>query len=173
MCLFGRGDLCGRPYVFFIMKPKSGIKIVAKNRRASHDYFLLDRYEAGLVLTGTEIKSVRANQVSLQRAFVQANRGELWLMEANIAPYEHGNRDNHEPGRARKLLLNKREINQILEALQTKGVTMVPTKLYLKSGRAKVEIALARGKKLYDKRHAMAERDSKRQVERALREKFR
>lgn len=167
-------DILRRPSgaSLLVMKQKSGVKVIAKNRRASHDYFLLDRYEAGLVLTGTEIKSIRANQVSLQRAFVQPRRGELWLMEANIAPYEHGNRDNHEPTRPRKLLLNRREINKILDALQSKGVTMVPTRMYLKSGRAKIEVALAKGKKLYDKRQSMAKRDSKRQVERALREKY-
>ena len=153
-------------------KKKSGIEIVARNRRASHDYHLLDTFEAGLVLTGTEIKAVRAHKVSLQRAFVQPRRDELYLMEATIAPYEHGNRENHEPTRPRKLLLHRREIDKIMDALQSKGMTMVPTKLYLRDGWAKVEVALAKGKKLYDKRHDIRERDAERRVERALREKY-
>ena len=155
------------------MKKGEGIKVIAKNRRASFDYHLLDRFEAGLVLTGTEIKSIRAHQVSLQRSYVQAREGELFLLEANIAPYLHGNRENHDPTRPRKLLLHRREINKILDALTMKGLTVVPTRLYLKDGRAKVEIALARGKARHDKRQSIAKRDSDRQVERALREKYR
>jgi len=154
-------------------KKQDRFEIVARNRRASHDYHLLENFEAGLALTGTEIKSIRDHKVSLQRAYVQARGDELWLQEANIAPYEHGNRDNHDPTRARKLLLHRREINKILDALQTKGMTMVPTRLYLKDGWAKVEVALAKGKKLFDKREDLARRDSERQVERALREKYR
>lgn len=152
---------------------KEGIEVVARNRRASHDYHLLESFEAGLALTGTEIKSIRAHKVSLQRSYVAPRGEELYLQEANIAPYEHGNRENHEATRPRKLLLHRREINKILEALQTKGVTMVPTRLYLKDGWAKVDVAIARGKKLYDKRADIAKRDSDRQVERALREKYR
>ncbi|MFN2278078.1 MAG: SsrA-binding protein SmpB [Candidatus Promineifilaceae bacterium] len=155
------------------MKKGEGIKVIAKNRRASFDYHLLDRFEAGLVLTGTEIKSIRAHQVSLQRSYVQAREDELFLLEANIAPYLHGNRENHDPTRPRKLLLHRREINKILDALTMKGLTVVPTRLYLKDGRAKVEIALARGKARHDKRQSIAKRDSDRQVERALREKYR
>ncbi|MAT96511.1 MAG: SsrA-binding protein [Anaerolineaceae bacterium] len=151
----------------------SGKKIIAKNRRARHEYELLELFEAGLVLTGTEIKSVRANRVSLARAYVQPRDGELWLVEAHIAEYEHGNRQNHEPTRPRKLLLHRREINKILDELGQKGLTAVPTMLYLKNGRAKLEFALARGKKLHDKRQTLARRDSQRQVERALREKYR
>ncbi|HZD09974.1 MAG TPA: SsrA-binding protein SmpB [Candidatus Binatia bacterium] len=154
-------------------KRNEGIEIVARNRRASHDYHLLENFEAGLALTGTEIKSVRAHKVSLQRAYVTPRGDELWLVEANISPYEHGNRENHDAVRPRKLLLHRREINNILEALQTKGMTMVPTKMYLKDGWAKVTVALAKGKKLYDKRADIARRDSERQVERALREKYR
>lgn len=154
-------------------KGKDNVEIVARNRRASHDFELLERFEAGLVLTGTEVKSVRAHKVSLQRAFVQPRDDELYLMEATIAPYEHGNRENHEQTRPRKLLLHRREINKILDALQTQGVTMVPTKLYLRDGWAKIEVALARGKKLYDKRADLRKKDSERQVERALREKYR
>lgn len=151
---------------------KERVEIVARNRRASHDYHLLERYEAGLKLTGTEIKSVRDHKVSLQRAYVQPRGDELWLLEANIAPYEHGNRENHDPTRPRKLLLHRREINNIIDALQTKGMTMVPTRMYIREGWAKVEVALARGKKLYDKRATIAKRDAERQVERALREKY-
>lgn len=155
------------------MSNNTGIKLISKNRRASFDFQLLDRFEAGLVLTGTEIKSIRAHQVSLQRSYVQAREGELWLIDANIAPYIHGNRENHESTRPRKLLLHRREINKVLDALAQKGLTVVPTKLYLKSGIAKIEIALARGKAQRDKRSDIAKRDSQRQVERALREKYR
>jgi SsrA-binding protein len=149
------------------------IKVVASNRRASHTYELLDKFEAGMVLTGTEIKSIRDNRVNLQRSYVQNRDGELWLVEAHISPYEFGSRENHEPNRPRKLLLHRREINRIISQLDEKGLTLVPTRLYLKNGRAKLEIALARGKKLHDKRAALAKKDSDRQIERALREKYR
>jgi SsrA-binding protein len=152
---------------------QQGIKVVATNRRARHDYELLEMFEAGLVLTGTEIKSVRAGRVSLQRSFVQPKDGELWLMEAHIAPYERAGYEKHEPTQPRKLLLHRREIGQIIEAMTIKGLTMIPTRLYLRDGRAKVEVALARGKKKFDKRADLARRDADRQVERALREKFR
>lgn len=154
------------------MKP-TGKKVVAQNKRATFEYELLTKYEAGLVLQGTEIKSIRNNQVSLQRSYIQAREDELWLIEAHIAEYKHGNRDNHDPVRPRKLLLKRREIRHILDSLQQKGLTCVPTMLYLKDGRAKIEIALARGKKLHDKRDSVAKRDSERQIERALREKYR
>jgi len=154
------------------MSDKAGTKLVATNKRARFDYHLLDRFEAGLVLTGTEIKSVRANRVSLRRGYVQPRDGELWLMEVHISPYEHGTGSNHEPNRPRKLLLHKREIRKIIDSLQQKGLTVVPTRLYLKGGRAKVEIALARGKRLHDKRQTLAKRDSERQVERALSRKY-
>lgn len=147
-------------------------KVVANNKRAAFDYELLEKFEAGLVLTGTEIKSVRANQVSLQRSYVQAKGDELWLCEANIAQYKHGNRENHDPVRPRKLLLHRREINRIISTLNEKGLAMVPVRLYLKNGRAKLEIALARGKKQFDKRASLAEKDSKRQMERALKMKY-
>jgi len=149
------------------------IKVISNNKRATFDYELLERFEAGLALTGTEIKSIRANQVSLHRSYVQSRDDELWLMEANISPYVHGNRENHEPTRPRKLLLHRREINRILTNLAQKGLTVVPIRLYLKNGRAKVEVALARGKHKYDKREDVARRDADRQVERALREKYR
>ena len=152
---------------------KDGIRAIATNRRARHEYELLDRFEAGLVLTGTEIKSVRNHSVSLQQAFVQARGSELWLVQMNIAEYKHGNRENHEPMRARKLLLKRKEIAKIVRMLTEKGLTAVPTRLYMKDGWAKVEIALARGKRQYDKRQDLARRDSERRIERALTEKYR
>ncbi len=155
------------------MKPNANVKVIYNNKRATFDFELMERFEAGLVLTGTEIKSVRANHVSLQRSYVQARGDELWLLEANISPYEHGNRENHEPTRPRKLLLHRREINRILTNLAQKGLTVVPTRLYLKDGRAKIEVALARGKRKFDKREDIAKRDADRQMERALREKYR
>lgn len=154
------------------MKPV-GKKIIAQNRKAKFEYELLTLFEAGLVLQGTEIKAIRNHQVNLQRSYVQMSNGELWLMEAHITEYAHANRDNHDPVRPRKLLLHRREMFRIMDQLQQKGLTCVPTMLYLKDGRAKVEIALARGKKLHDKRDSVSKRESDRQVERALREKYR
>jgi SsrA-binding protein len=152
---------------------KKDFKIVARNRRASHDYHLLDRFEAGIELTGTEIKSVRSHNVTLRRGFVQVRDGELWLLDVHIAPYERAGYEKHDPDRPRKLLLHRREINKIIGSITNKGLTMVPTKMYLKNGWAKVEVALAKGKKQYDKRAAIRKRDADRQVERALREKKR
>ena len=150
-----------------------GIRVIATNRKARHQYQFHDTYEAGLVLVGSEIKSIRAGQVSLQEGFVLFESGEAWLVNVHIAPYDPASQQNHEPRRRRKLLLHRREINRLRGRVQEKGFTIVPTKLYLKDGRAKVEIALARGKKLYDKRQTIAERDSKRQVERALKNRYR
>ncbi len=155
------------------MQTKSGIKIVSNNKRATFDFHLLDRFEAGLVLTGTEIKSVRASRVNLRRSYVQARGNELWLLEAHIAQYEHGNRENHEPTRPRKLLMHRREINKIIDEMNQKKLTAVPTKMYLKDGRAKLEFALARGKQKQDKRADLAKKDDERRMERALREKYR
>jgi SsrA-binding protein len=152
---------------------QDSFRLVYNNKRATFDYELLERMEAGIVLTGTEIKSVRANEVSLQRSFVQPRGDELWLVDASISPYKHGNRENHDPTRPRKLLLHRREIERIRDNLTQKGLTVVPVRLYLKGGKAKVEIALARGKRKFDKREDIARRDSERQVERALREKYR
>jgi len=149
-----------------------GIKIIATNRKAFHEYQFHDTYEAGLALVGSEIKSIRAGQVSLQEGFVLFEDGEAWLVNVHIAQYEPASRQNHDPKRRRKLLLHRREIERLQSRVQEKGYTVVPTKLYLKDGRAKVEIALARGKKLYDKRETIAKRDSKRQVERALKERY-
>ncbi len=153
---------------------EQGIKVISKNRKASHEYHLGERYEAGMVLTGTEIKSIRNHKVDLKRGFARIVQGELWLYDTHIAPYDQGNRENHEPERPRKLLLHRREIAKILRAMMhDKGVTLIPTTLYLKDGYAKVEIAIAQGKKLYDKRESLAKRDAQMQVERALREKYR
>jgi SsrA-binding protein len=150
-----------------------GIKTVATNRKARYQYQFHDTFEAGLVLQGSEIKSIRAGQVSLQEGFVVFEGGEAWLVNVHIAPYDPASRQNHEPRRRRKLLLHRREIDRLQGRAQEKGYTIVPTRLYLKEGRAKIEIALARGKKQYDKRQTIAERDSKRQVERALKERYR
>jgi SsrA-binding protein len=147
------------------------IKVVATNRKARHEYEFHDTFEAGLVLLGSEIKSIRAGRVSLQEGFVLFDGGEAWLANVHIAQYDPASGQNHEPKRRRKLLLHRREINRLQARVQEKGYTVVPTRLYLKDGRAKVEIALARGKKLYDKRQTIAKRDSERQVERALKER--
>jgi SsrA-binding protein len=146
------------------------IKVVASNRKAFHDYEIGDTFEAGLVLAGSEIKSIRAGQVSLQDGFVQFEDGEAWLINVHIAQYDPASRLNHEPRRKRKLLLHRREIQRLMGKVQEKGFTLVPTRLYLKGGRAKIEIALARGKRLYDKRQAIAKRDSDRQIARALKD---
>lgn len=147
------------------------IKVIATNRKARHEYHLTEEVEAGLALKGTEIKSIRAGKVSLQEGFVTFEKGEAWLINVHIAPYDPASSQNHEPRRKRKLLLHRREIDRLQARAQEKSYTVVPIRLYLKDGRAKVEIALARGKKLYDKRQDLAARDSKRQVERALKER--
>ena len=143
------------------------IKIVANNRKAAFEYFLLEKFEAGLVLSGTEIKSIRAGQMSIAEAYVDIENGrEAWLIESHIAPYEQGNRFNHDPKRKRRLLLHKKEIRELWNSVRLKGMTIVPTKVYIKQGRAKIEIALAKGKKAYDKRAAIAKRDQARDAER-------
>ncbi len=148
------------------------IKVVATNRKAYHEYSIQDTVEAGLVLVGSEIKSIRAGRVSLQEGFVLFENGEAWLVNVHIAPYDPASRQNHEPKRKRKLLLHRREIERLQGRVQEKGYTLVPTRLYLKDGRAKVELGLGRGKKLYDKRETIAKQDSKRQIERALKERY-
>jgi SsrA-binding protein len=146
----------------------AGIKLIAENRRARHEYQLLERYEAGLVLTGTEVKSLRDGKAVLQRAFGDLRDGELYLVGAHIPEYTQGNVQNHDPDRERKLLLHRRELDQLVGKVQEKGLTLVPTRLYWKDGRAKVELALARGKDVRDKRRDIADRDARRQIERAL-----
>lgn len=152
----------------------AGIKVVATNRKAGRDYHLEDKQEAGLVLKGTEIKSIRAGRVNLSDGYVQPRDGELWLVNVHIAPYDPaGQYYGHDSLRPRKLLLHRREIDRLLSRIVERGYTVVPTRMYLKDGRAKVEIALARGKRKYDKRQAIAERTAKRDVERALKERDR
>lgn len=148
-----------------------GVKVIATNRKAGRDFFLEDRHEAGLVLLGTEIKSIRAGRVNLSDGYVQPRDGELWLVNVHIAPYDPAGKHGHDPRRPRKLLLHRREIDRFTARVLERGYTIVPTRLYLKGGRAKVEIALARGKRKYDKRQAIAKRDAQRDVERALRER--
>ncbi|MHB0987713.1 MAG: SsrA-binding protein SmpB [Bellilinea sp.] len=147
------------------------VKVVATNRKARFEFFLLEHYEAGISLFGSEIKSVRAGQISLAEAFVQTDGLEAWLMNAHIAPYEQANRFNHDPKRPRRLLLHKREIREMWDAVRQKGMTIVPVQVYLKEGRAKVEISLAKGKKLYDKRQDIARRDQARELEREQKER--
>lgn len=148
---------------------KSKGKTIATNRKARHDYFIDETYEAGIVLTGTEIKSARAGRVNLRDSYVQVRNGELWLIDAHIAPYKQAGRGSHEPKRPRKLLMQRREINHFQSKVQEKGYTIVPLRFYLKNNKwAKVQIALARGKKLYDKRQAIRERDAQREMERVL-----
>jgi len=141
-------------------------KVVATNRKAAHEYFLLERYEAGIALLGSEIKSIRAGQISLAEAYVQIDGREAWLMDAHVAPYEHSGIFNHEPRRPRKLLLNHNEIHRLWNDVRKKGVTVIPTRVYIKNGLAKVEIAAAKGKKNYDKRQTIAKRDAEREIER-------
>lgn len=144
-------------------------KIVATNRKAHFEYFLLEHFEAGISLQGSEIKSIRAGQVSLNEAYVQVDGRQAWLMEAHVAPYVAANRFNHDPKRPRRLLLHKREIRELWDAVRQKGMTVVPVKIYLKEGRAKIDIALAKGKKLYDKRQEIAKRDQSRELQRQSR----
>jgi SsrA-binding protein len=140
-----------------------GIKVISTNRKAHFEYFLLEHFEAGIQLYGSEIKSIRAGQVSLVEAYIRVDGSEAWLVNAHIAPYEAANRFNHDPIRDRRLLLHKREIRELWDSVRQKGVTVVPVKMYLKDGLAKLEIAIAKGKKLYDKRDEIAKRDLERE----------
>ena len=144
------------------------IKVIATNRKARHDYHIEDTLEAGLALTGSEIKSVRAGQVNLRDSYATVRNSEMWLINTHIAPYQQASYSNHEPRRDRKLLLHRREINRLIGKLQEKGLTIVPLRIYLKDSRAKVELGVARGKKLYDKRQSLRERDDRRQMDRAM-----
>ena len=146
------------------------IKVVANNRKASFEYFLLEKFEAGLALHGSEIKSIRAGQISIAEAYIDVpNEQEAWLLESHIAPYIQANRFNHEPKRKRRLLLHKKQIRELWNNVRIKGMTIVPLRVYIKDGRAKIEIALAKGKKAYDKRESIARRDQARDTERATR----
>jgi SsrA-binding protein len=142
------------------------IKVVSTNRKARHDYFILETYEAGIVLRGSEIKSIRGGQISLTQAYVTIEKQEAWLVNAYIAPYDEASRFNHDPVRSRKLLLHGSEIRRLGNKIRQKGATVVPLRVYIKDGLAKVEIAVAKGKKQYDKRAEIAKRDAKRELER-------
>jgi SsrA-binding protein len=145
------------------------VKVIARNRKAYHDYDISEKYEAGLVLLGSEIKSIRAGRINLTEGFVQEREGELWLLNVHISPYDQASIFGHEPLRPRKLLLRKKEIIELIIRTREKGYTVIPLQLYLKKGRAKLEIGVARGKKNYDKRESLREKDTKRDIERALR----
>jgi SsrA-binding protein len=150
---------------------RRGDRNVTSNRRAFHDYHILETVEAGIVLTGTEIKSIREGKVNIAEAYARVENDELWLIGSHVAPYTHGNRSNHDPDRPRKLLVHRRELDRLRAAVEQRGLTLVPLRLHLKQGLAKVDVGVARGKKLYDKRAAEAERQSRRDVDRALRER--
>ena len=145
----------------------------AANRAAFHNYHISDKYEAGIVLTGTEVKSAMDGRVQLKEAYISVREGEAWLFNAHISPYSHGNRENHDPLRTRKLLLHKREISRLDEATAKQGMTLVPTQLYLKNGRIKIEVGVARGKKMYDKREAELKRTVERETRAQLKERNR
>jgi len=146
-----------------------GKKIIATNRKARFEYFLLEDFEAGISLKGSEIKSIRAGQISIAEAYIQIDENQAWLINAHIAPYDPASRENHDPKRKRQLLLHRKEIWQIWQSIRSKGLTVIPTEIYLKEGRAKVNISLAKGKKLYDKRQEIAKKDYQRELERERR----
>jgi SsrA-binding protein len=149
-----------------------GIKVVATNRKARHEYFLLETIEAGIALQGSEIKSIRQGQISLAESYIQVDLSQAWLVDAHIAPYEQAARNNHEPRRRRQLLLHKDEIQHLFTAVKQKGLTVVPIRVYLKNGRAKIEVALARGKKLYDKRAEITRRDIEREIQQSQNRRY-
>ena len=158
-----------RTFAGRVHTPMSQEKTVALNRRARHEFSIEDSMEAGIVLSGTEIKSIRAGKVNLADSFARIDKGEAWLVGAHIAPWEGGNRQNHEPKRDRKLLLHRNQIDQLLGRTKAKGLTLIPLKLYITSrGKAKLELGLGKGKQLYDRRREIAARDSRREVEREL-----
>jgi len=148
-------------------------RVVATNREAYHNYHILETHECGIALTGTEVKSVREGRCNLKDGYAQIRQGEAWLMNAHISPYSHGNRENHDPTRARKLLLHRAELDKLQGKVQEKGLTLVPTKMYLKSGRIKLELAVAKGKKLYDKRETERRREADREARAMIKERSR
>lgn len=148
--------------------PEGPVKLLSENRAAAHDYHLLERYEAGLVLAGTEVKSAKTGKVQLKESYAEVSGGEAWLLNAHISEYSHGNLMNHPPLRKRKLLLHRREIEKLQAATREKGLTIVPTKLYLKNGRIKLEIAVAKGKKFHDKREALKAKEMQAEAKAAL-----
>ena len=145
------------------------VKVIARNRKAHHDYFIIETFEAGVSLVGSEIKSIRAGQISIKEAYIKVDGEEAWLINSHISPYDPASQENHDPKRERKLLLHKKEIYKLWDTVKQKGNTIIPLQVYLKSGKAKVEIAIAKGKKNYDKRQAIARKDAQRDIERALR----
>ena len=149
-------------------KKNDGEKLIASNKKAFHDYFVLQKFEAGIALTGTEVKSLREGKANLKDSYVDVYRGEAWLVGTHISPYTHGNRENHDPVRKRKLLLHRREIDKLQGQIVEKGLTIVPLRLYFKGGKVKAEIAVVRGKKLYDKREAEKRRQLDREAEAAM-----
>lgn len=150
-----------------------GTKVVARNKKATHDYHIEETYEAGIVLTGTEIKSIRKGKVNLQDAYARVSKGELFVVGMHISPFEQGNRYNVDPTRTRKLLMHKKEINKLIGQIKVKGLTLIPLDLHLRDGFAKLQLALGKGKKLYDKRATAAKRDADRMIERRLKEQNR
>lgn len=151
---------------------KPAIRVVADNRRARHEYEILEVYETGIELFGTEVKSMRNGKANLQDAFGRIEEGELWLYNCHVAQYEFGNRFNHEPARRRRLLMHKREINKVHQLMKEKGLALIPLKIFFKRNWVKVDIALARGKHLYDKRESITKRDSKRQLDRLVKQTY-
>ena len=149
----------------------SGDRVVTQNRRAFHDYFIDETIEAGMVLSGSEIKSIREGKITIGESYVRVDNGELWLIGANITPYSHGAYANHEPARPRKLLVHKKQIADLREATEKKGMTLIPVRIRLKGSKAKIDVGIARGKNLYDKRQTVAERDAKRSIEIAMKER--
>ena len=154
------------------MAVTKGIKVLAENRKARHDYFIEDTLECGIALQGTEVKSIRGGQMNLKDSYVQVKNGELFVVGMHISPYDKGNIFNHDPFRTRKLLAHKQEINRLNKVIQQDGMSLVPLKVYLKDGKVKVELAVAKGKKLYDKRAAAAERDAGREMDRRMKERY-
>mgnify|MGYP001074425407 CR=1 FL=1 len=151
------------------MPGQQGERVLTVNRQASHNYHLEERFEAGVALTGTEVKSIREGRVNLRDSYADVKQGELWLLNCHISPYSHGNIYNHDPLRTRKLLLHKQEIRRLIGKVEERGYTLVPTRMYLKNGRIKVEIALARGKRAYDKREAERRRQAEQEARQAIR----
>ena len=154
-----------------MVQKEAGIKIAAENRKAWHDYYIHEKYETGIALTGTEVKSLRAGKANLKDSYARVDNAELMLHNMHISPYEQGNRFNHEPLRTRKLLMHRAEINKLMSKTQEKGYTLVPLKLYFVRGKVKLELGLATGKKTYDKRQDLAEKDAKRDIDRAFRDR--
>ena len=153
------------------MAKKETQKLVANNKKAYHDYFIEEKYEAGIALSGTEVKSIRAGKINLKDSYCTVKDGEMFLVGVNISPYEHGNRFNLDPMRTRKLLMHKNEIIKLYSTVKQDGLTLVPTKVYFKDSKVKVEVGLARGKKNYDKRDSLAEKQAKRDIDRAMKNK--